>query len=157
MLAPGDDVVIELGVEPGQLGQFHPRVDRRLQGPGWVNSPSMNVRTSRPSVSRPEPTRRGAAAKPASSRWRSSACTAGVHGPVSRITTLPRRWTTDRPPPSRRTVSSAEVTIHCRLAPSRPPTGFPTREAGSAGDHAGDLELGAPGQQAEPLHGTHHA
>ena len=118
----GEDVVVQLGVEPGQLGQLDQRVDRpgglpvdegdrrpsratmfhgatsqwpmtlagspksrpcqgnhtaagggrndrvascrersrppdaaapsRLHGPGWVNSPSMNVSTSRPSGSR---------------------------------------------------------------------------------------------------------
>src|SRR6185437_1403381 len=119
----------------------------RLQGPGWVNSPSMNVSTSRPSVSRPEPTRRGAAEKPVSSRWRSSACTAGVHGPASRITTSPRRWTTDRPPPDSGTRSSAEATIHCR----------PVSAAAWSADHAGDLEVSVLRQQAEPLHRVHHA
>jgi hypothetical protein len=87
-----------------------------LHGPGWVNSPSMNVSTSRPCRSSPEPTTRGAAAKPTSPRWRSSAWTAGVHGPASRITRLPWRWTTDRPPPCRTTRSSGEVTVHCRPA-----------------------------------------
>jgi hypothetical protein len=28
VLEPGNEVVMELGVEPGQLGQFHQRVDR---------------------------------------------------------------------------------------------------------------------------------
>src|SRR5690242_18832488 len=28
VLAPGDDIVVKLGVEPGQLGQFHERVNR---------------------------------------------------------------------------------------------------------------------------------
>src|SRR5690348_2900012 len=136
----------------------------RLQGPGWVNSPSMNVSTSRPSVSRPDPTTRGAAAKPASSRWRSSACTVGVHGPASLITTSPRRWTTDRPPPESGTRSSAEVTIHCRPRLRR---AVPAERAACTrplqvtqawlADHAGDLEVGVPRQQAEPLHRTHHA
>lgn len=122
-----------------------PAAPSRLHGPGWVNSPSMNVSVSLPSGSRPEPTRRGAAAKPALSRWRSSECTAGVHGLVSRITTLPRRWTTFRPPPSRRIKSSGEVTVHCDPGPARPANGFrsasidtgnpPLQMAGWAGFH----------------------
>src|SRR6185437_553679 len=57
------------------------------QACGCGLEPSTYLTISRPSGANPPPATRGAPANPASSRCRSNASTAGLHGPGSRYTT----------------------------------------------------------------------
>src|ERR1700685_3388549 len=91
--------------------------------------PAVSAASSAPRLRRAHAAERARPAMAQASRWRSKACTGGVQKPASRMTVSPRRWTTVRPPPSRRTASSADVMPHGRPDRGRRSTAFGGREA----------------------------